>query len=163
MIITFKSERDSKYLLILILIFSVSFLIAKVASSNSLKAPQDLSTKVQWCLKSKKCISLEVAKTQKEQEIGLMHRPYLPIQTGMLFKMSEARKVDFWMRNTLVPLDMIFIYKDIVLEIKENLPICINSPCPIYSSSYKVDSIIELGSGETKRLGIKKGDIVDIH
>src|SRR5690242_7339894 len=54
-------------------------------------------------------IQLEVARTQEQQEKGLMYRPALPDNRGMLFKFASAQPVRFWMKNVPVPLDMVFL------------------------------------------------------
>ncbi len=60
-------------------------------------------------------VSVEVVATAAKIERGLMYREHLPPDEGMLFLMSEVRTWSFWMRNTLIPLDMIFIAKDMTI------------------------------------------------
>jgi uncharacterized protein len=60
-------------------------------------------------------VSVEVVKTSATIERGLMFREHLPPDQGMLFLMKEERAWSFWMRNTLIPLDMIFIAKDMTI------------------------------------------------
>jgi len=60
-------------------------------------------------------VSVEIVKTRAQIERGLMFREHLPPDRGMLFLMDEERIQSFWMKNTLIPLDMIFISKDLTI------------------------------------------------
>ncbi|MGE0199341.1 MAG: DUF192 domain-containing protein [Candidatus Melainabacteria bacterium] len=98
---------------------------------------------------------LEVARTPEEMMQGLMHRKKLARQTGMLFPLIVERKVSFWMKNTLIPLDMIFIRNYRVVHIQENAQPCTADPCPTFSSRYPVDMVVELAGGSASRYGIE--------
>ena len=66
-------------------------------------------------------IAVEIAKTQEQQAYGLMFRKSVPQNTGMLFVWDTPNPVEFWMRNTLVSLDMLFIGPDHkIISIKKN-------------------------------------------
>lgn len=105
-------------------------------------------------------IELEVAKTPQEQEIGLMFRTELLPDRGMLFPFQPARSVGFWMKNTLIPLDMVFLHQGIIQEIVVQVPPCTADPCPSYGPPFNVDidQVIELRNGRAAELGLKKGD-----
>jgi uncharacterized protein len=105
----------------------------------------------------KQTIGLEVAATPVEQQIGLMSRTSLADDRGMLFPFKPAREVNFWMRNTLIPLDIIYLYQGTVREIHQAPP-CQADPCPTYPSETSIDQVIELRAGRASELGIKVGD-----
>lgn len=103
-------------------------------------------------------IDLEVAKTEQQQEMGLMYRKQLEANHGMLFAFSPPRPVGFWMKNCLINLDMVFLRNGQVVAIANNAPPCQKEPCPVYGPPVNVDQVIELRGGRAKELGIKQGD-----
>jgi uncharacterized protein len=107
-------------------------------------------------------IQLEVARTPKQQEIGLMNRPPLPDDRGMLFSFEPPRPVVFWMKNTPSPLDMVFLLNGEVKAIAADALPCASDPCPTYSSNAPVNQVIELRSGRAKELGLVVGDRLSI-
>ncbi len=112
---------------------------------------------------SQRVIQLEVAKTPQEQEVGLMGRTSLGDDRGMLFVFSPARPTQFWMKNTLIKLDMVFLNKGVVQSIAMNVPPCTSDPCPTYGSTRDViDQVIELRGGRSTTLGLKVGDRVPV-
>ncbi|NEQ53487.1 MAG: DUF192 domain-containing protein [Leptolyngbya sp. SIO3F4] len=105
---------------------------------------------------------LEVAQTQQQQRLGLMHRKALPDNRGMLFPFSPARPVGFWMKNVPVGLDMVFLYQGQVQGIAEAPP-CEAEPCPTYGPGrLLVDNVIELRIGRSAELGLEPGDRLEI-
>lgn len=107
-------------------------------------------------------IGLEIAKTLNQQAIGLMFRTELPPNRGMLFPFSPARPVAFWMKNTLIPLDMVFLHQGKVQAIIAKVPPCQQDPCPSYGPEVDVDQVLELGSGRAAELGLREGDVIMI-
>ena len=105
-------------------------------------------------------ILLEVARTPQEQSTGLMNRTELGTNQGMLFVFSPPRPVGFWMKNTLIPLDMIFVSNGVVKYIGAQIPPCKQDPCPSYGPEPKtdIDSVIELRGGRAAELQLKVGD-----
>jgi uncharacterized protein len=109
-------------------------------------------------------IRLEVAKTAEEQEIGLMYRTSLAKNRGMLFVFAVPIPVRFWMKNTLIPLDMLFMSNGVVKYIGAKIPPCKLDPCPSYGSDQQIaiDSVIELPSGRAAELKLKVGDRIKV-
>lgn len=108
-------------------------------------------------------IQLEVASTFKEQEKGLMFRPPLADDRGMLFPFTPARPTAFWMKNTPSPLDIIFLLDGEVKAIARNATTCQSDPCPIYPEGGVVaDNVIEVRAGLTQELGLKEGDRISV-
>lgn len=102
---------------------------------------------------------VEVARTPEEQERGLMFRESLPADGGMIFPFKAPRIASFWMHNTLIPLDMIFIRQDgtIARIAPETVPYSLD---PV-SSGEPVTAVLELAGGKAAALGIAEDDKVD--
>jgi uncharacterized protein len=110
-----------------------------------------------------KTILLEVARTPQQQAIGLMNRTNLASDRGMLFVFESPRPASFWMKNTLIPLDMIFLRNGVVKAIAKNAQPCKADPCPTYTSQTEItDQVLELRGGQTKELGLKVGDRIPV-
>ncbi|MBE9180528.1 DUF192 domain-containing protein [Oculatella sp. LEGE 06141] len=107
-------------------------------------------------------IQLEVAGTPQQQAMGLMYRPPLPADRGMLFPVDPPRAVRFWMRNVPVPLDMVFIQDGEVKAIAASAPPCTTPTCPTYGPSEAVNQVIELRGGRAAELGLQVGDRITI-
>lgn len=122
-------------------------------------APQNLPISAKIIVR-KTTIKLEVAKTNQEQAIGLMLRPSMPTDRGMLFPFNPPQPVQFWMKNTLIPLDMLFLHHGVIKNIQANVPPCKADPCPGYgpASDVPIDQVIELNAGRAATLGLKVGD-----
>jgi uncharacterized membrane protein (UPF0127 family) len=105
---------------------------------------------------------LEVASTRQQAETGLMYRTSLPANGGMVFQFQETRPVAFWMKNTLIPLDMVFIQAGKVVHIAHQAQPCKQEPCPIYPSQKPVDMVIELPGGTARKHHIQAGTIVKL-
>jgi uncharacterized membrane protein (UPF0127 family) len=102
--------------------------------------------------------TVEVARTSEEQAQGLMNRQSVAPDAGMIFPMSPPRPASFWMKNTLVPLDMIFVSPEgRISSIEENtVPLSLE---PVMSTE-PVSAVLELAGGRSAELGIKAGDRV---
>jgi uncharacterized protein len=102
--------------------------------------------------------SIELATTDEERERGLMFRKELPDGHGMLFDFKTDREVAMWMKNTLIPLDMIFIRNDgRISNIAESTE---PMSTRIIPSRGAVRAVLEVAGGTAKRLGIRAGDRV---
>ncbi|PLS69217.1 MAG: hypothetical protein CV045_03400 [Cyanobacteria bacterium M5B4] len=111
-------------------------------------------------IKGKK-FQLEVARTPQQQAKGLMFRPRLEPDRGMAFPYDAPRPLAFWMFNTPMPLDMVFLERGIVRAIEANVPPCSSDPCPIYPAKGVVgDLVLEFRAGTIEPLGLKVGDKV---
>lgn len=99
-------------------------------------------------------ITAEVARTPEQRAIGLMNRPTMPVNDGMLFVFEQPGQQCFWMKNTLLPLSIAFLADDgTVVNIEEMKPQTLDSHC----SRKEVRYALEMNAGWFARRGIKTG------
>ena len=102
---------------------------------------------------------VEIAETPHEQEVGLMYRPTLASDHGMLFEMGQPSVLAFWMEHCAHPLDMLFITADgrILTIARQTKPFSLD---PI-SSGGPVSAVLEIRGGRAAEIGARPGDAVD--
>jgi uncharacterized membrane protein (UPF0127 family) len=109
-------------------------------------------------------LRVEIADTPDERSTGLMHRTSLPDDAGMLFIYEAPRIPSFWMKNTLIPLDMIWIGADKrIVEINANVqpePGVADSALRRYGPTVPVSYVLELNAGAAARLGLAPGSLL---
>lgn len=123
--------------------------VAQAASVQSLEIATKSGVRV---------FSVEMATTEEEKTQGLMYRKELPDGKGMLFDFSPEQQISMWMKNTYIPLDMIFIRADgRILRIAENTePLSTK----IISSGGLAKGVLEVIAGTAQKYGIQPGDRV---
>jgi len=105
-------------------------------------------------------IHAEIADTPKKRAEGLMYREHLAKDRGMLFIFGQAQLWTFWMKNTKIPLDIIWMNeKKQIIHIARSTPICTRTDdgCPQYQPNDPAMYVLELGSGEADRLKLENG------
>ena len=112
-----------------------------------------------------KCFEVEIAKTDEEKSRGLMFRESLGEDKGMLFVYDDEGIYVFWMKNTLMPLDIIWINSDFeVVHVEKNVKPCINfENCEIFQPSINAKFVLELNSGVVNTLEIEEGKKVKFY
>lgn len=112
---------------------------------------------------AQECFEVELASSQEEISRGLMFRESLDENSGMLFIFPEEGIYNFWMKNTLISLDMIWINsdKEIVFIKHDALP-CPENPCETFGPGEESLYVLELVSGTADKIGLEIGDNVDI-
>jgi len=137
-----------------IVAFIISILIVGIVSVIQSKRDR-------VCFKDN-CFEVELARTREEQAQGLMFRQSLSRDKGMLFIFPGEGIYSFWMKNTLIPLDIIWINENKeVVFISENILPCEKDPCPLFSSDKKSKYVLEINGGVSKEIGLKVGDKVE--
>ncbi len=107
-------------------------------------------------------VTAELAVNDDERARGLMFRESVPAETGMLFAFPEPGYHPFWMKNTLVELDMLWLDSGKrVVEIENKVPPCKSDPCPSYGGRQEASYVLELKGGQADVLGLKVGDRID--
>ena len=110
------------------------------------------------CIKNK-CFSVEIADDQAGRELGLMNRESLDPGSGMLFVFENEDVHSFWMKDTLIPLDMIWMDKGgRIVYIAKNVQPCRADPCPVYSPPSAALYVLEINAGLSDAYGFQVGD-----
>jgi uncharacterized membrane protein (UPF0127 family) len=101
---------------------------------------------------------VEIADTPRSREIGMMWRTQVPVGTGMLFNFKTPQQAYFWMENTLVGLDLIFIRSDgTIANIAANATPLSRQAIP---SNGNILAVLEIGAGQAQKLGLAAGQVV---
>ena len=111
---------------------------------------------------AKVVLRVEIARTRPERQRGLMYRRSLPAKAGMVFVYQQSTNGGFWMRNTLIPLDIAF-YDDRgrILRILTMTP-CKRDPCRIYSPGVHYRAALEVNAGSFRRWNVRVGDRISV-
>ena len=110
-------------------------------------------------------ISVEIAETADKRAEGLMFRKSLKADQGMLFIFPEMGYWTFWMKNTLIPLDILWMDElGKILHVESQVPICTKTDdsCPRYSSTRESLYVLEIRDGMAKKLGLTPGKQLSI-
>jgi len=106
-------------------------------------------------------VTVEVAADDPTREQGLMYRDQLAADRGMIFLFPQSGDYPFWMKNTLIPLDMIWIDDGKkVVHVASNVPPCKADPCPSYPPHANAKAVLELAAGVAAKHGLKNGDVL---
>lgn len=106
-------------------------------------------------------VDLELALTPEEISRGLMFRPVLPENRGMLFLFDQPRLPSFWMKNTLIPLDLVFLDgAGTVVDVIADVQPCAADPCPNYPPSSPVRAVLEIGAGVAALHSLEVGSMI---
>ncbi len=102
-----------------------------------------------------KCIEVEVMDTPNKRSLGLMYRPRLQEDKGMLFVFDYPLKTSFWMKNMQFSIDMIFIRENkTIAHIEKDVPPCYNDHCPTYPSIERIKYVVEVNAGFSDNYGL---------
>lgn len=102
--------------------------------------------------------SVEIADTREKQALGLMYRDRLPEGHGMLFVFQNDAPRSFWMKNTRIPLDIMYFSSELKLVSVAGATPCRAVQCPGYPSAGPAMYVLELNAGKAAELGLVAGD-----
>jgi len=142
---------------IAVFVFLIILLILILAiSENYFKGKQN-----QVCFKSY-CFDVELALTPEEMSRGLMFRDHLDANRGMFFVFDKEGDYQFWMENTLIPLDIIWINENReVVFISENVQPCKEYSCPVIEPAKNAKYVLEINGGQSEKIGLTVGKKID--
>lgn len=107
--------------------------------------------------------SVDVADTPDAQRLGLMFRESMPDDHGTLFVFASEVPRGFWMKNTKISLDILYFDSGRrLVYLHEDVPPCTTPDCPSYPSHHPARYVLELNAGTAKRLGVERGDVLEI-
>lgn len=134
---------------------SVLFILAFAAVVHGQEAAPST---VPLILPDGKTLQVEVARTEEKRALGLMFRTALAEDHGMLFIFEQSGLHRFWMKNTLIPLDMVWMDdRKRVIHIEYQVPPCKLDPCPVYGPSADSLYVLEVISGVASREKLRPG------
>ena len=111
---------------------------------------------------NEKCFDVEIADTLEARARGLMNREYLNQDSGMLFLFDTEAEHCFWMKNTLIPLDIIWLDENKkIVFIKHNAESCETDPCETFGPGKSAKYVLEINSGLAKEIGLEEGDYLE--
>lgn len=112
------------------------------------------------CFSDSSCIEVEIASTPEERTRGLMFRDHLDAEAGMIFVFDESSVHSFWMKNTLVPLDVIWLDSELrIVDIQTAVP-CAQDPCAVYTPQGDSQYVLEINAGKAAEWGLEIGQSV---
>lgn len=159
-----KSKRPALFLAIgsaLFLALGTAMWLFLPDAPDLPSTPQSGLTEVQVVLKGQP-ITVELAQTRTQWQQGLMNRSYLEPGHGMLFVGQKSKPMSFWMKNTLIPLDILFFDKDWrLVGLHQDVPPCTTPTCPSYSSPLPAQHVLELNAGHAAKLGVNLWDTLE--
>jgi uncharacterized membrane protein (UPF0127 family) len=108
--------------------------------------------------------TVELAETSEKQALGLMFRDSMAEDHGMLFLFPGESMRSFWMKNTRIPLDILYFDSDLALvSLAADARPCRSARCPSYPSEGPAQYVLELNSGKAAELGVRPGDVLELH
>lgn len=110
-----------------------------------------------------KTFGVEIADSSEEHELGLMFRDSMPADHGMIFIFPDESPRSFWMKNTRIPLDIMYFDRNLkMVSISADTPPCKVARCPSYPSIAPAQYVLELNAGTAASLGVGVGDTLTL-
>jgi uncharacterized membrane protein (UPF0127 family) len=132
-------------------------LAALVVSAEAQAAPEVIAL----TLPSGKVLQVEVMVKDEDRAMGLMFRPSLALDRGMLFRFEESEFHGIWMKNCKFPIDILWLDEArTVVHVADSVPPCRADPCPVYQPLRKAAWVVELNAGQARREGAVVGSTV---
>jgi uncharacterized membrane protein (UPF0127 family) len=136
--------------------FSIFFSIVSTLLLASYFLVRAKQSRAKMCF-GESCFLAEIADTARKRQLGLMGRENLAQGGGMLFVFEEEGLYPFWMKNTLIPLDIIWLNAELkVVDVQSAAP-CHENPCPVYTPCCSAKYALEINKDIAKEIGISQG------
>lgn len=142
-------------------VFTLSLAFAIACGMNTPKPVKPALSGPRVILPDGAPIAVEIATDDETRAFGLMYRDQMPADRGMLFFFARNGDYPFWMKNTLIPLDLIWIDdQKRIVAIAPNVQPCKADPCPSTPPNAIARYVLELGAGVAARHGLANGQTV---
>ena len=130
-----------------------AYSLAPAALALALAAPAGATPAVvPLTLPSGKVLQAEVMVSDEDRAMGLMFRPSLPADRGMIFVFEAADFHGIWMKNCKFPIDIVWLDEERrVVHVAEGVPPCRAEPCPVYNPMRRASYVVELNAGQARR------------
>jgi uncharacterized membrane protein (UPF0127 family) len=126
--------------------------LAAAALALAASASAGTPSVVPLTLPSGKVLQAEVMVSDEDRAMGLMFRPSLPLDRGMIFVFEVPDFHGIWMKNCKFPIDILWVDEDRkIVHVAESVPACKADPCPVYNPMRKASYVIELNAGQARR------------
>jgi len=147
-------KKKVNFIWMVVIVFLIGFVISLTINMNNTAGGDGAFI----CYSSNNfCWDLEIVDTPEERAQGLMFRESLDPNIGMWFIFEEEGVYPFWMKDTLIPLDIIWINSDFEVVYIANAVPCVTEKCEIYDPDAFALYVLELNAGEAKRVGLEVG------
>jgi uncharacterized membrane protein (UPF0127 family) len=134
------------------------FATLAAAASMALAGPVVVSLR----LPSGKVLQSEVMVKDEDRAMGLMFRPSLPSDRGMLFVFERPDFHGIWMKNCKFPIDIVWLDEGRrVVDVAASVPPCKADPCPVYQPMSRASYVVEMGAGQAGREKVARGAVLD--
>jgi uncharacterized membrane protein (UPF0127 family) len=126
--------------------------LAAAGLALALSASAGTPAVVPLTLPSGKVLQAEVMVSDEDRAMGLMFRPALPLDRGMVFVFETADFHGIWMKNCRFPIDILWLDEEKkIVHVAESVPPCKADPCPVYNPMRKASYVVELNAGQARR------------
>jgi uncharacterized protein len=126
--------------------------LAAAGAALALTASAGTPAVVPLTLPSGKVLQAEVMVRDEDRAMGLMFRPSLPLDRGMVFVFETADFHGIWMKNCRFPIDILWLDEEKrVVHVADSVPPCKADPCPVYNPMRKAAYVVELNAGQARR------------
>ena len=134
---------------------------AALSPSSATATAATIATGARIVFPDRSAVSVEIASDPETRTQGLMYRDRLPDGVGMIFLFPTTDEYPFWMKNTLIPLDMVWIDEaHRIVHIAHDVPPCKADPCPDYPPKARARAVLELAGGVAAKHQLKDGDLL---
>ena len=145
--------RSRKYRALLPVLLSLGLLFCRTARHEAIKSEPTVIFPDGFA------VSVTLAVSDRERAAGLMFVQSLPDDKGMLFLFDEESRNPFWMKNCLIPLDMVWLDADgRIVDISRNVPPCKEDPCPNYFPGASYRNVLEIRGNLSAEHKLASGD-----